>query len=81
DAEDDFADVYLQWREQCEELDRIKEQQEKLERQLSTEPGPVPEAPLMPLINPILEGRRLHKNSSEYEIERVIRESEETARI
>ncbi|KAM3417312.1 hypothetical protein BST61_g5564 [Cercospora zeina] len=81
DAEVDFAGVYTQWREECEELERVKEEQEKLERQLSTEPGPVPEAPLMPSIPPILEGRRLHKNSSEYEIERVIRESEETARM
>ena len=77
----EFAEFYMQWREECEALDRIRQEQEKLERQLSAEPGPVVEAPVLPVLNPIMEGRRLHKNSSEYEIERVIKESEETARV
>ncbi|KAI5365199.1 putative SANT/Myb domain, Homeobox-like domain superfamily protein [Septoria linicola] len=81
DAAIAFAEAYLLWRQEYEELEKVREEQEKLERQLSTEPGPVLDIPMMPPMNPILEGRRLHKNSSEYEIERVIRESEETARI
>lgn len=77
----DFSDAYRAWRESCEQLDRVKEEQEKLERQLSQEPGPDSEMPLPPPMPPVVEGRRAYKNSSEYEIEQVLKQSEETARI
>ena len=75
-----FADEYRRWREECEELDRVREEQEKLERQQSIEPGPEFELPAAPVANPF-EGRRLHKFSSEYDVEQVLKQSEETARI
>ena len=78
--EDKFANAFRQWREDCEDLDRTREEQEKLVRQQSIEPGPEPDAPVLPQLNPF-EGRRLHKYSSEYMFEQVLKESEETARI
>ncbi|QIW98516.1 hypothetical protein AMS68_004034 [Peltaster fructicola] len=79
--EADFADYYRRWRVECEELDYEREEQERMERQASFEPGPEPEPPLSASLNPIVEGRRLHKFSSEYEIEQVLKESKEMARI
>lgn len=79
--EDVFAHEYRKWREECEHLDRLKEEQERLERQQSFEPKPEVDTPSVAPINPIFEGRRLHKFSSEYEIEQVLKQSEETARI
>lgn len=79
--EDGFAYQYRRWREECEELDRLKEEQDKLERQQSFEPKPEMELPTAAPTAPILEGRRLHKFSSEYEIEQVLKQSEETARV
>jgi hypothetical protein len=85
EAEDEklatFEENYRIWREECDELDRIKEEQEKLERQQSMEPIPEPDAPVAPVVERLTEGRRLHKFSSEYEIEQVLKQSEETARI
>jgi len=80
DTEQSFVDKYRRWREECEDLDRGKEEQERLERQQSLEPGPEIDAPMAPPA-PVFESRRLYKNSSEYEIEQVLKQSEETARI
>lgn len=79
--ESQFAGIYRQWRDECEDLDREHEELERMERQLSQEPGPEPEITATTPINPGVEGRRLHKFSSEYEIEQVLKQSEETARI
>lgn len=76
-----FEDYYRRWREDCDALDRAKEQQEKLERHQSIEPGPEMDAPRGLLANATSDGRRAYKNSSEYEMEQVIKQSEETARI
>lgn len=77
-----FEDQYRRWREDCDALDRAKEQQEKLVRHQSIEPGPDLDTSAGLLPNPMLEGsRRLYKNSSEYEIEQVLKQSEETARM
>ncbi|KAK4501340.1 hypothetical protein PRZ48_007148 [Zasmidium cellare] len=76
----DFAELYRAWREECEGLDKVKEDTEK-ERQQSAEPGPEFDSLLTAAINPIMEGRRLHKYSSEYALEQVLKQSEETARI
>ncbi|KAK0304520.1 hypothetical protein LTR01_007313 [Friedmanniomyces endolithicus] len=81
EAEANFDATFAQWRPQCEEFDRLREEQERLERHMSVEPGPEMLPPIAPSINPIAEGRRLHKNSSEYEIEQVIKQSEATARV
>ncbi|KAF2160739.1 hypothetical protein M409DRAFT_59763 [Zasmidium cellare ATCC 36951] len=78
--EQDFAELYRAWREECESLDKVKEDAEK-DRQQSAEPGPEFDAALTAPINPVLEGRRLHKYSSEYALEQVLKQSEETARI
>ena len=80
-VEDAFAEDYRLWRENCEDLDRDREKQEELERQKSIEPGPELDAPMAPPMNPFEGGRRLHKFSSEYDVEQVIKQSEETARI
>ncbi|SMQ53569.1 unnamed protein product [Zymoseptoria tritici ST99CH_3D7] len=80
-----FEEHYRLWREECEELDRVKEEQDKLERQQSMEPVPELDTTMGPVVTPLaegrMEGRRLHKFSSEYEIEQVLKQSEETARI
>ncbi|KAK5135958.1 hypothetical protein LTR08_004416 [Meristemomyces frigidus] len=83
DAEGDstFRGFFRQWREECEILDREREALEKLERQQSVEPGPEVDVPAALPGNPVMEGRRLLKFSSEYEFERVIKQSEETARL
>ncbi|KAK1057945.1 hypothetical protein LTR74_013790 [Friedmanniomyces endolithicus] len=81
EADANFDAAFTQWRQQCEEFDRLREEQERLERHMSVEPGPEMLPPVAPSINPIAEGRRLHKNSSEYEIEQVIKQSEATARV
>ena len=81
EAEDGFRDLYRKWREECEDLDREREEQEKLERQQSAEPGPEMDIPTVLPLNPMMEGRRLHKFNSEYEFEQVLKQSEETARL
>ncbi|KAK5119943.1 hypothetical protein LTR85_007019 [Meristemomyces frigidus] len=82
DSDEHFRDFFRDWRGQCEDLDREREEVEKLERQQSAEPGLEVDAPTIPPVNPGMEGgRRLHKFSSEYEIEQVIKQSEETARL
>lgn len=79
--ESEFDQRYRRWKEACEAMDREREEEEIVERQISMEPGPEPEAlPTVPL-NPIMEGRRLHKFSSEYDVEQVLKQSEETARL
>lgn len=81
DVEDQFAIEYRKWREECEDLDRLREEQEKLERQQSLEPRLELDAPLAPPASLMFQGRRAYKSSSEYEIEMVLKQSEETARI
>lgn len=81
EGENGFSDAYQMWREECEELDRIREEEELLERRQSTEPRIEVDAPATAPITPMYEGRRVHKFSSEYEIEQVLKQSEETARI
>lgn len=76
-----FAEYLRRWREECDDLDRLREEQERLERRQSQEPGPEPDTPMGPSVNTVLEGRRLHKFNSEYEFEQVLKQSEETARI
>lgn len=81
DGEEMFMSEFAKWREVCEELNHIAEEQERLERQVSQEPRPEVEPLAIAPINPIAEGRRLHKFSSEYALEQVLKQSEETARI
>ncbi|KAK4621634.1 hypothetical protein CLAFUW4_06814 [Fulvia fulva] len=81
DAEADFEAYYKQWREECEDFDREKEELEKLERQASLEPGPEVDTLVAAPLDPIAQSRRLLKHSSEYELELVLKQSEETARI
>ena len=75
-----FGELYSRWREECEAMDWVEEEQSRLERQLSAEPGPEPDIPPGSLQS-ASEGRRLLKFSSEYEMELVLKQSEETARI
>lgn len=79
--EAEFEQHYRRWKEACEAMDREREEEETVERQISMEPGPEPEAPSLLPVNPIVEGRRLHKFSSEYDVEQVLKQSEETARL
>ncbi|KAK4569781.1 hypothetical protein LTR86_002750 [Recurvomyces mirabilis] len=82
EAEEEFEDSYKSWREQCEDLDRQREEQERLKRQISVDPAPEMVVPSAPPLNPMTEGsRRLHKYSSEYDVEQVLKQSEETARL
>ena len=76
-----FTKDYRRWREECEDLDRLKEDRQQPKRQLSAAPRAEVEASPVPYISgTLLEGRR-HKFSSEYEIAQVLKQSEETARI
>lgn len=86
DAEEDleavFAEHYRRWKAECEDLDREREAEDRMERQQSDEPGP--ELDLSP--NPMpasstAEGRRALKFSSDYEFQQVLKQSEETARL
>lgn len=79
--EEGFEELYRRWRLECEDLDYDRERQEELERQRSLEPGPEPDPSPSTAIMPVLEGRRPHRWASEYEIEQVLKQSEETARI
>lgn len=81
EIEDAFRSLFNTWRQECEDLEREREEQERIERQQSVEPGPDPDASMNAPPNPPMEGRRLHKFSSEYEIEQVLKQSEETARL
>lgn len=83
-AEEDLRNEYLQtyrrWQLEMQSLDQEKDGEE---RQVSADPGPDPETPFSALENPMFETSRsrLHKFSSEYDIQKVLKESEETARI
>nr|POE76150.1 hypothetical protein CFP56_59630 [Quercus suber] len=81
DCEQDFLEKLRTWRAQCAKLDREQEEHEKVERQKSMEPLPEMDAPLASINNAGSESRRLHKFSSEYIIEQVLKQSEETARM
>lgn len=82
DLEATFAAHYRRWRQECERLDQEREAEERLERQQSDEPGPELEVSPNPApLNPVAEGRRLHKYSSEYDVQQVLKQSEETARL
>ncbi|KAK3074432.1 hypothetical protein LTR53_003163, partial [Teratosphaeriaceae sp. CCFEE 6253] len=75
-----FDAAYFEWRHQCEDLDRVREEQERLERQKSADPVAEMLPSMAQPMNTILEGRRL-KFSSEYDVQLVMKQSEETARL
>ncbi|KAK4947503.1 hypothetical protein LTR66_014184, partial [Elasticomyces elasticus] len=81
DAKVHFTNLYHHWRLKARELDRDMERKEILERQASSEPAPEPDVVSVSVANPILGAVRMHRFSSEYVIEQVIKQSEETARI
>lgn len=74
---------YRQWQLELRLLDRGREEKERDDRQVSADPGPDPETNYSAIEAPIIESSRsrLHKFSSEYDIQKVLKESEETARI
>ncbi|KAI7093781.1 hypothetical protein KC352_g39733, partial [Hortaea werneckii] len=76
-----FKELYRRWRQECEVFDKERDALDRMERQQSAEPEVEMQPPPAPPVNPIEQGRRLHKFSSEYEIEKVLKESEETARL
>ncbi|KAI7465665.1 hypothetical protein KC351_g14866, partial [Hortaea werneckii] len=76
-----FKELYRRWRQECEIFDKERDALDRMERQQSAEPEVEMQPPPAPPVNPIEQGRRLHKFSSEYEIEKVLKESEETARL
>lgn len=69
----EYAKRYKEWRMRVEERDHLK----KAENPATTAPAsPTPAS--LPLVTPI-EGRRAAKNTSEFDLERVLRESAVTA--
>ncbi len=73
DIKVEFGKRYKQWRLQIEERQQLK----KAENLAATAPGsPTPAS--LPLATPV-EGRRTAKNTSEFDLERVLRESAVTA--
>jgi serine/arginine repetitive matrix protein 2 len=77
-----FAEHYRRWRVECENLDREREMEDRLERQQSDEPGPeLDTSPNALPSNSTAEGRRALKFSSDYEFQQVLKQSEETARL
>lgn len=78
-----YLEKYRQWCLDLQILDRSRADRERDERQISADPGPDPEASSTVTELSALESSRsrLHKFSSEYDIQKVLKESEETARI
>lgn len=82
DLESMFAEHYRRWKLECENLDRERELEDRLERQQSDEPGPeLDTSPNSLPSNSTAEGRRALKFSSDYEFQQVLKQSEETARL
>lgn len=82
DAVEEFSDLYRGFAAVTRDIDDERASKENLERQKSAEPGPEPDMAAAVLEIPNTESsRRLHKFGSEYDIQKAIRESEETARI
>lgn len=81
-AFDDYADIYRGFSQRAQTYDDERLSREKEEYEKSADPGPEFDmaATLMELPN-TESSRRLHKFSSEYDIQKVLKESEETARI
>ena len=48
-----YALEYRKWREECEVLDKQRDEQERLEMQQTLEPGPEPDLPPAVSVNPI----------------------------
>ncbi|KAM0704968.1 hypothetical protein Q7P35_007755 [Cladosporium inversicolor] len=82
DTEAMFAEHYRRWKLECEDLDREREVEDRLERQQSDEPGPeLDTSPNSIPSHSTAEGRRALKFSSDYEFQQVLKQSEETARL
>jgi serine/arginine repetitive matrix protein 2 len=81
DLHEEYVEKYRAWRLDTQILDRERASKESVERQMSVELGlDLESSPV--LENPVFESRsRLHKYSSEYDIQQVLKESEETARL
>lgn len=79
----EYEDFYRQWKLDNSSLDQTRAEREKDERQMSADPAPDLETSSLAAENLAGEFRssRLHKFSSEYDIQKVLKESEETARL
>lgn len=76
--ENQYLDLYRVWRANVDEMDKARQRAEKQAEKESPRPeeAPVgPETPSVLMITPTEGGRRTHKFSSEYDMERVIEES------
>ncbi|KAF4547964.1 Myb-like DNA-binding domain-containing protein 2 [Elsinoe fawcettii] len=81
DVAEDFAIRYRELRDVTRRIDDERGERERLERQKSADTAGETTAAALPLDTPTTEGsRRLHKYSSEYDIQKVLKESEEMAR-
>ena len=79
---DEYADAYQRYKEIARQYDEERAERERAERQKSVDTGPDLDVVPATLETPTTENsRRLHKFSSEYDIQKVLKESEETARI
>lgn len=82
DLEQAYMNVYRNWRLVVTSLDRARDDRERVERQKSADLGTEPETSIAPAETEVSERRgRAHKFSSEYDIMKVLKESEETARL
>jgi hypothetical protein len=76
---DEFASRYAPWKRETLALDKQRDEEEFASTQTQMEVDivpPLPEIPAAPLATPTLEGgRRSHKFSSQYDIDRVLEES------
>jgi serine/arginine repetitive matrix protein 2 len=82
DLHEQYVEKYRAWKLETQLLDRERASKETEERQMSVELGlDIESSPIME--NPISESSRsrLHKFSSEYDIQQVLKQSEETARL
>ncbi|TKX25980.1 Myb-like DNA-binding domain-containing protein 2 [Elsinoe australis] len=78
---EEYADRYRELRDVTRQIDDERAQRERLERQKSADFAGEAEPMAPPAETPTTEGsRRLHKFSSEYDIQKVLKESEEMAR-
>lgn len=81
DAGDSYTESYKQWKATIREVDAARAERERIERELSNDPNAEVDNTAYPPETPATESsRRLHKFSSEYDIQKVLKESEEMAR-
>ncbi|KAI4728721.1 hypothetical protein E4T49_03467 [Aureobasidium sp. EXF-10728] len=82
DLHEEYLEKYRAWKLETQLLDHERASKESEERQMSVELGlDIESSPVLENTAPESRSTRLHKFSSEYDIQQVLKQSEETARL